>query len=82
MLPLESMPLLIGSPALPLSGVDRANVAGDGVAELLAADAAEVPFACTALTVNVYAVLFVKPDTVIGELAPVPVAPPGEAVTV
>jgi hypothetical protein len=38
--------------------------------------------ALVAVTVNVYAVPLVNPETVIGELAPVPVAPPGEAVTV
>jgi hypothetical protein len=53
-----------------------------GVTLLLAADAAEVPLALVALTVNVYSVPAVKPETVIGEDEPVPVAPPGEAVTV
>jgi hypothetical protein len=45
-------------------------------------DAGELPFACVAVTVNVYAVPLLNPLTVIGELEPVPVAPPGEAVTV
>ena len=53
-----------------------------GVAELLEPLAELVPTLLVAVTVNVYAVPVVKPDTVIGELAPVPVTPPGEDVTV
>lgn len=53
-----------------------------GVAELDAADAEPVPAELVAVTVKVYAVPLVSPVTVIGELAPVPVAPPGLAVTV
>ncbi len=45
------------------------------------ADAALVPFALVAVTVNVYAVPVVRPETVIGEV-PVPVIPPGEDVAV
>ena len=48
---------------------------------LEAADAVEVPFALVAVTVNVYAVPFVSPETVIG-LAPVPVNDPGDEVAV
>jgi hypothetical protein len=51
------------------------------VTELDAADAADVPLALVAVTVNVYAVLFVNPVTVIGE-APVPVNDPGDEVAV
>ena len=52
-----------------------------GVTALDAADAAEVPAAFVAVTVNVYAVPLVKPLTV--TLVPVllAVAPPGLAVT-
>jgi hypothetical protein len=46
-----------------------------------AADAADVPLALVAVTVNVYAVPFERPVTVIG-LAPVPVNPPGDEVAV
>jgi hypothetical protein len=53
-----------------------------GVAELLEPLAELVPTLLVAVTVNVYAVPVVNPDTVIGELAPVPVTPPGEDVTV
>jgi hypothetical protein len=53
-----------------------------GVTELEALDAAEVPAADVAVTVNVYAVPAVNPLTVIGEEASVPVSPPGEEVTV
>jgi hypothetical protein len=52
------------------------------VAELLAALAAPVPAPLVAVTVNVYAVLFVSPVTAIGEEAPVPVTPPGFDVAV
>jgi hypothetical protein len=60
-----------------------ADVLGkEGVTELDAADAVDVPFAFVAVAVNVYAVPAVNPETVIGLEDPVPVAPPGEAVTV
>jgi hypothetical protein len=51
------------------------------VIELLADEADEVPFALPAVTVNVYAVLAVKPVTVIGD-DPVPVIDPGDDVAV
>jgi hypothetical protein len=50
-----------------------------GVTELEALDAADVPLALVAVTVNVYAVPLVNPETVIG-LAPDPVCPPGDEV--
>jgi hypothetical protein len=40
-----------------------------------------LPAAFTPLTVNVYAVPLVKPETVIGDEEPVPVKPPGDEVT-
>jgi hypothetical protein len=49
---------------------------------LLAELAALVPMAFVAVTVNVYAVPVVRPETVIGEEAPVPVILPGLDVTV
>ena len=49
-----------------------------GVTELLAADAVLVPAAFVAVTVNVYAIPFVRPRTVIGEDPPVAVWPPLE----
>jgi hypothetical protein len=52
------------------------------VIELDAADAADVPFAFDAVTVNVYEVEPVKPETVIGLDDPVPVIPPGLDVAV
>ena len=48
---------------------------------LEAADATEVPLALVAVTVNVYAVPLLSPETVIG-LAPVPVNELGEEVAV
>lgn len=53
-----------------------------GVTLLLAALAGPVPVAFVAVTVNVYAVPVVRPDTVIGEEDPVAVIPPGLEVTV
>jgi hypothetical protein len=53
-----------------------------GVTELDAADAGDVPIAFVAVTVNVYAVPLLKPETVIGDEAPVPVIPLGLDVTV
>ena len=53
-----------------------------GVAEFDEAEAADVPLACVAVTVKVYAVPDVKPLTVIGEFAPEAVTEPGELVTV
>jgi hypothetical protein len=53
-----------------------------GVAELLAELAELVPIEFVAVTVNVYAVPLVKPDTVIGLVDPVAVILPGEDVTV
>ena len=41
-----------------------------------------MPLAFVAVTVNVYAVPPVNPETVIGDDEPVPVNPPGELVTV
>jgi uncharacterized membrane protein len=52
-----------------------------GVTLLDADDAIEVPLAFVAVTVNVYAVPVVNPETVIGD-APVPVIEPGDEVAV
>ena len=53
-----------------------------GVVAALASDAGDVPTTLVAVTVNVYAVPFVRPETV-AVLTPVvlTVAPPGAAVT-
>ena len=42
----------------------------------------EVPLELVAVTVNVYGVLDVNPETVIGDDEPVPIKPPGLLVTV
>jgi len=52
-----------------------------GVTEALSELAKDVPLAFVAVTVKVYAVPFVKPETVIGD-DPVPVRPPGLDVAV
>ena len=57
---------------------------GAGPVGVTAADAVEAtlePIALMALTVKVYAVSFVSPLTMIGELAPVATTPPGLDVT-
>jgi hypothetical protein len=53
-----------------------------GLTELEALEATDVPLAFVAVTVNVYAVPFVSPETVIGLDAPVSVMFPGDDVTV
>ena len=53
-----------------------------GVTEFDAPDAAPVPAELVAVTVKVWDTPLVKPVTVMGEPDPVPVAPPGLAVTV
>jgi hypothetical protein len=53
-----------------------------GVTELETAEADPVPALLVAVTVNVYETPLVKPVTVTGVLAPVPVKPPGLEVTV
>ena len=45
-------------------------------------DGSDVPPELVAVTVNVYTVFGINPDTVIGEDVPVPVKPPGLLVTV
>jgi hypothetical protein len=54
----------------------------DGVALLLAAEGALVPAELIAVTVKVYAVPFVRPETTTGDVAEDPVNPPGEDVPV
>jgi hypothetical protein len=63
--------------AVPIVGAPGAT---PGVTEFDAAETFE-PYAFDAVTVNVYAVPFVKPETVIGD-APVPVKLPGVEVAV
>ena len=55
---------------------------GNVVTDDDALDATDVPPELVAVTVNVYGVFAVKPETVIGEDVPVPVKPPGLLVTV
>jgi len=68
---------------LPLTAVTFVGACGTvaGVTSADAVDAAETPTALVAVTVNVYAVPFVNPVTVIGLLEPVAVCPP-EDVTI
>ena len=67
----------------PLSAVFVTRIGGrTGVTLLDAAEAAPAPTPLVAVTVNVYAVPFVSPVTVIGLAAPVATTPPGDEVTV
>ena len=52
------------------------------VASVDVLDATDVPPELVAVTVNVYGVFAVNPETMIGEDVPVPVKPPGLLVTV
>ena len=58
------------------------NACAAGTMLLLAALAADVPVLFVAVTVNVYAVFVVRPETVSGDAEPVAVKPPGLDVTV
>ena len=78
-----------GDPRRPVvalrSLVPRFRLAGGGaevVTEVDAVEATDVAAAFEAVTVNVYAVEAVRPETVMGEVLPVAVTPPGEEVTV
>ena len=52
------------------------------VTDVVAFDDTDEPLEFVANTENVYGVFGVNPDTVIGEVVPVPVKPPGLLVTV
>jgi hypothetical protein len=69
-------------PVLNVKELNANKTGFAGVTALLAVDAGDVPIAFVAVTVNVYEVPLLKPETVIGDEPPVPVAPPGLAVTV
>lgn len=71
---------ILGAPPVKVA-MDSHAPDTPGVTELLAALAADVPLAFVAVTVNVYAVPLVNPETVIGD-APVPVKLPGLDVAV
>ena len=70
--------------ALPPVAVPMVGAPGTvaGVTLLDAADAAPVPALLVAVTVKVYAVPLLRPLTTTGEVAPLPVNPPGLEVTV
>jgi hypothetical protein len=69
---------------LPGVAVTPVGASGNaaGITLLEAADAGPGPTALVAVTVKVYDVPFVRPDTVIGLAVPVPVILPGVEVTV
>ena len=63
-------------------GATGAAGGADVVTEVDAPEATDVAAAFEAVTVNVYAVDALKPVTLIGEVLPVVVTPPGDDVTV
>ena len=72
-------------PARALTPVGEEGAVGlgnVGVTWLLAAEGTLVPAAFVAVTVKVYAVAFVSPLTVMGEVVPVAVMPSGLLLTV
>src|SRR5665648_137387 len=88
---IDEPPLLAGAVQLTVAeafpGVADTAVGAPGtvlgVTAALATDASDVPAALVAVTVNVYAVPFLKPLTVVDvPMIMVTVAPPGDAVTV
>lgn len=72
------------APPFPATAVTPVGVPGTetGVTPADGRDAVPVPSTFVAVTVNVYAVPFVNPVTVIGLAVPVAVIPPGLDVTV
>jgi hypothetical protein len=72
----------LASPADAVTPVGAPGAVGAGVTAPEGAEAELVPTALVAVTVNVYGVPFWSPDTTTGLVAPVTLAPPGEAVTV
>jgi hypothetical protein len=74
----EAFPAVATTPV----GAPGTIIVAVGVTAVEAAEAAELPTELVATTVKVYAVLFVKPVTFIGEEPPDTVTPPGLDVTV
>jgi hypothetical protein len=75
------------SPESTVAGVAKSKIASSGVTAPEAAEAGLVPFAFVAVTVNVYAVPFVRPVTVVDvddgpTLTGVPAVAPAHGVTV
>ena len=68
--------------ALIVVAVPMVGAPGEVVFELDALDGTDVPPELVEVTVNVYGVFGINPDTTIGEDVPVPVKPPGLLVTV
>jgi hypothetical protein len=83
----SAMALAAASAMAFSAATHAASQTGTGGGELVviavdAVDATEVAAAFVAATVNVYAVDAVKPETVMGEVPPDAVTPPGDDVTV
>ena len=80
--PLGAVKATLTSLALDTVAVPIVGAVGFVVTAVDALDATDVPPELVAVTVNVYDVFGVNPDTIIGETDPVPVIPPGLLVTV
>jgi hypothetical protein len=77
----DQLTVTCSSPGIPDTEVGAPGSV-NGVTAEEAEDAAPSPTALVAVTVKVYDVPLVRPETMIGDVAPVPVKPPGLEVTV
>ena len=80
--PLERLKATFTEVELSIVAVYMDGVLGVVVIEVDVLDATDVPPELVAVTEKVYEVFDSNPDTVIGEVVPVPVKPPGLLVTV
>ena len=80
--PLGAVKATETSDELDAVAVSIVGAFGFVVTDVDALDETDVPLELVAVTVNVYGVFAVNPDTVIGDDEPVPVKPPGLLVTV
>ena len=80
--PLGAIKATLTSVMLDTVAVPMVGVLGFVVTSVDTLDEPDIPPELVAVTVNVYGVFGVNPDTVIGEDVPVPVKPPELLVTV
>ena len=80
--PLGAIKATLTSVVLDTVAVPMVGVLGFVVTSDDTLDEPDIPPELVAVTVNVYGVFAVNPETVIGEDVPVPVKPPGLLVTV
>ena len=80
--PLGAIKAIITEDASNTVAVPIVGEFGFVVTDVVALDDTDVPPELVAVTVKVYGIFDVNPDTVIGDDVPVPVNPPGLLVTV